>query len=87
MNATRENNMELDKIKEITEIVRTWNVNVDSDTSIELVKSVKPLIYLYLFRGILSDIITTFVILTICFFGYKLLKHMVDEEHKDRRKN
>lgn len=35
------------QLEEIGEIIKKWNVNLDSATSIELAKKIKPLFYWY----------------------------------------
>ena len=74
--------MNQEQVNQIVETVKTLNLNVDSQSAVQIIEMIKPLIYWHLFRGILSDIFFTAIPLTFFILIYKIIRYYLKKEYE-----
>lgn len=57
--------MRTEEITQIIETIKTLNLNVDSESAIQIIETLKPVMYLYIGADILRDICFTILMLGI----------------------
>ena len=68
----------MENIEKILETIQTLNLNIDSNSAIEIVDKIRPLLWATIIRGYIGDIFFTIIFLSIIYFGYKYLNKRSD---------
>lgn len=49
--------MNTEVLNQVSEIIKTWNVNLNSETSVELASQVKDVMYIYFLKDFVIDVL------------------------------
>ena len=77
--------MKTEEITQIIETIKTLNLNVDSESAIQIVEMLKPVMYMYLGIEVLKEVCLVVIIISLFWVGHKIIKEMIDADKEVRR--
>jgi len=80
--------MNITQIKELAEVVKTWNINLDSQSSVEAGSNLVPVLKLWVFKELFTAISTftlgVIVVILITIIIIKIIKAIQQDERESR---
>ena len=74
--------MKTEEITQIIETIKTLNLNVDSESAIQIVEILKPVMYMYLGIEVLKEIGFIVLMLTLILVWAKIIKYKAEKEYE-----
>ena len=74
--------MTTENINQIVETIKTLNLNIDSQTAIQIVEEIKPLLWFWIAKDIMSEITLAIFCFFMVFLAYRGLKYAIKDEQK-----
>ena len=77
--------MNPEQITQIIETIKTLNLNVDSQSAIQIVETLKPILWLIVLKDYFALVFATIIVLIVAYTIYKIVIFQIEEEEKTER--